>query len=343
MHPVSNYAPVTSCDLLLTDCASSQTHFHGPVWSTEHDASALPLSEAGRPSRRPLLPAPGHAPGRPAPSLGPTSDFGSISVRQLGESLHSRLQLATKQLGPAVGDGGVIPPPPRATPRQATPRPHPSQQTATPRRQRPDNLTRPEQDRVDRAVEFCADVVTDGWQNAVAGRAADCLTPKTWNRLFRGRRRRDCKALADLARAVLAARNKLHELIGRFAGWATGQLGGGGLERTAAREIAKRIPIPIVDQKAVLVARSLQMIGIALCLGRGDQLNRCQSFIDLALAETKERVKQILMAAMGDWTKPSDALAFAWGAGPGAVPDQTALPADLNSPPASIRIHLPRR
>jgi len=232
--------------------------------------------------------------------------------------------------------------PPQATPRQATPRQRPSQQPAAPRRRRPDNLTRSEQDRVDRAVEFCADVVTDGWQNAVAGRAADCLTPRTWNRLFRGRRRRDCKALADLARAILAAKNKLHELIGRFAGWVTGQLGGGGLARSAAREIAQRIPIPVVDAKAVLVARSLQMIGIVLCLSRGDQLNRCQSFIDLALDETKERVKQILVSAVEDWTKASDVLLVAWGARPGAVLDQAAIAADLNPLPASIRIHLPK-
>jgi hypothetical protein len=204
-------------------------------------------------------------------------------------------------------------------------------------------LTRSEQDRVDRAVEFCADVVTDGWEDTIAGRAADCLTPRTWNRLFRGRRRRDCKALADLARAILAAKNRLHELIGRLAGWTTGQLGGGGLERTVAREIAKRIPIPVVDEKAVVVARSLQIIGIALCLSRGDQLNRCQSFIDLALDETKERLKQILVAALGDWTKASDALVVAWGARPGAALDQATLAADSNSLPASMRIHLPRR
>jgi hypothetical protein len=237
----------------------------------------------------------------------------------------------------------AAPPPPRSSSPRSTPRQSPAQQAGARHRRRPDNLTRSEQDRVDRAVEFCADVVTDGWQNAIAGRAADCLTPRTWNRLFRGRRREDCKTLADLARTILAAKNKLHELVGRFAGWATGQLGGGGLARTAAREIAKRIPIPVVDQKAVLVARSLQMIGIALCLSRGGQLNRCQSFIDLALDETKERVKQVLVAAVQDWTKASDALLVAWGARPATVLDQAALAADLNSPPASVRIHLPRR
>lgn len=31
-------------------------------------------------------------------------------------------------------------------------------------------------------------------------------------------------------------------------------------------------------------------------------LTQCQCFIDLALAETKERVRKILAAAMSDWT-----------------------------------------
>lgn len=35
--------------------------------------------------------------------------------------------------------------------------------------------------------------------------------------------------------------------------------------------------------------------------GRG-ALTECECFIDLALAETKERVNQILVASMSDWT-----------------------------------------
>lgn len=52
-----------------------------------------------------------------------------------------------------------------------------------------------------------------------------------------------------------------------------------------------------------LVARGLQVTGILLCLVDGRDLTRCQCFIDLALAETKSRVKQILLAAMDDWTR----------------------------------------
>ncbi|MGH3772254.1 MAG: hypothetical protein ACRDRW_12800 [Pseudonocardiaceae bacterium] len=80
--------------------------------------------------------------------------------------------------------------------------------------------------------------------------------------------------------------------------------GGQAVERAIARELVQRIPIPVIDQKIVAVARGLQIIGILLCLSQGIPLNQCQSFIDLALTEAKERVKQILIGAMDDWTSP---------------------------------------
>jgi hypothetical protein len=141
---------------------------------------------------------------------------------------------------------------------------------------------------VENAVALCLDVATDGWQETVADRAAACITPQTWNHLFRGRRRGDCRVLADLARAILRGKQQLHEIIGAVAAWLTRQFGGEALERTVARELAQRIPIPVVDEKAIVVARGLQMIGVLLCLNRGLPLNRCQSFIDLSLSETKE-------------------------------------------------------
>jgi hypothetical protein len=42
--------------------------------------------------------------------------------------------------------------------------------------------------------------------------------------------------------------------------------------------------------------------GVLLCLVSGDDLTRCQCFIDLALSETKTQVKKILVAAINDWT-----------------------------------------
>lgn len=50
------------------------------------------------------------------------------------------------------------------------------------------------------------------------------------------------------------------------------------------------------------MARGLQITGILVCVVDGQDLIRCPFFIDLALAESKARVKQILVAALDDWT-----------------------------------------
>ncbi len=69
------------------------------------------------------------------------------------------------------------------------------------------------------------------------------------------------------------------------------------------RELVKRIPIGPVDAKLTGVARTIQVAGIALCLMDGRDLTRCDCFVDLALAETKERVSQILEASLTRWSE----------------------------------------
>ena len=51
----------------------------------------------------------------------------------------------------------------------------------------------------------------------------------------------------------------------------------------------------------IAVARGIQVAGILLCVMDNRDLTKCECFIDLALAETKEQVNQILVAAMFDW------------------------------------------
>jgi hypothetical protein len=58
---------------------------------------------------------------------------------------------------------------------------------------------------------------------------------------------------------------RLHDIIGGVSGWIAGQFGVEPMERTVTRELARRIHIPPVDEKAVVVARGLQMIGILFC------------------------------------------------------------------------------
>ena len=157
-----------------------------------------------------------------------------------------------------------------------------------------------ERQRVRDAAVFCADSLSDGWQEAVAARITD-YAGSTWERLRRSRRRRNCKALARIARSILAAKAQIHDLIGHVTGRAVKNIGAGYAAQAFAAELASNIPLPI-DAKAIAVARGVQVAGILLCVMDNRDLTRCECFIDLALAETKERLQRILVAAMSDWT-----------------------------------------
>ncbi|MFD9966279.1 hypothetical protein [Amycolatopsis sp. NPDC058986] len=164
---------------------------------------------------------------------------------------------------------------------------------------------RKRQKRVEEAAKLCHEVATDGWQQAVATRATNYITGHTWERLFSARKRRNCKAFARLAAKILSYKQKLHGLAGALGAWLAGSLGGGRLVRAVAKELAAAIPLP-TDAKMVAVARGLQLTGILLCLANGDDLTRCQCFIDLALNETKDRLKKLLAAAVDDWARLPD-------------------------------------
>ncbi|KAB1930796.1 hypothetical protein F8271_27120 [Micromonospora sp. ALFpr18c] len=131
------------------------------------------------------------------------------------------------------------------------------------------------------------------------------VAEETWKRLFGRRRRRRCKLLAQTAGAVLAGKQMLHGLVGAVAAWLASLFGGDRVVQSIARQLASNIPLP-PDAKMVATARGLQVIGVLLCLFNGDDLRRCQCFIDLALEEAKTQVKKILLAAMENWT------ALAW-------------------------------
>ena len=77
-----------------------------------------------------------------------------------------------------------------------------------------------------KAAVFCADSLSDSWQQAVADRATD-YAQTAWERLSRSRRKRNCKALAQIARSILAAKTLIHKAVGGLFGWAAGALGAG--------------------------------------------------------------------------------------------------------------------
>lgn len=78
-------------------------------------------------------------------------------------------------------------------------------------------------------------------------------------------------------------------------------VGADGPARAFTEELISNIPLPF-DAKMIAAARGVQVAGILLCLMDNRDLTKCECFIDLALAETKERVNQILIAAMSNWT-----------------------------------------
>ncbi|MGA4727718.1 hypothetical protein ACPB67_09895 [Micromonospora taraxaci] len=132
-------------------------------------------------------------------------------------------------------------------------------------------------------------------------RAAEYVTEETWKQLFSRRRRRRCKLLAEMAAAILTGKKLLHDMVGAIAAWFVSLLGGDRIVQAFARQLATNIPLP-PDTKMVAAARGLQVTGVLLCIVNGDDLTRCQCFIDLALEETKTQVKKILLAAMEDWS-----------------------------------------
>lgn len=168
---------------------------------------------------------------------------------------------------------------------------------------RPPRLRAKERERVKEAAEFCADVLADGsWEQEVADRLTD-QAGGAWERLKRNRRRRNCRKLAQMARTILKAQDQIHQLAGELASQAARVAGVRGAALDFTRELVKRIPIGPVDAKLTAAARAIQIAGIALCLMDRRNLAQCDCFIDLALAETKERVSQILETRLANWVE----------------------------------------
>jgi ribosomal protein L18E len=158
-----------------------------------------------------------------------------------------------------------------------------------------------ERERVKEAADFCADSLSGGWQAAVAERATD-YAQNAWKRLSRSRRKRNCKKLARMAREILTAKDQIHKLAGELAGDAASVVGVRGAALDFSKELVANIPLP-TDAKMVAVARGVQIAGILLCVMNNRDLTKCECFIDLAMTETKEQVKRMLVAAMSDWAE----------------------------------------
>lgn len=149
----------------------------------------------------------------------------------------------------------------------------------------------------DAAATALADALTDGVSSAIASRVANRVADYlgrlgAW-RLRRQRRRWaavDCQALADSARAVLALKQKTHELTGQAVSALLPE-GTPHFHRMLVRKIAEKVPLPW-DVKLEAIARGLHVIGIWMCLVQNLPLEHCPCLQMYAVARFKERIEQ---------------------------------------------------
>jgi hypothetical protein len=188
------------------------------------------------------------------------------------------------------------------TPRRAAPaRPAPrmSVPPAT-RRATPTVPSAVERRRLEEVASFCADSLKDGGTAAIADRAAAYVTDETWKLLLKKHRRKDCSDIAELARAILEGKEQLHHAIGRAADGLLGFFGRSRIERTFARELSSRIPLPW-DAQLAAAARGLQIAGIYLCFIGNRELTDCACLRDVLTSEGKAKLQGLIQAAVEDW------------------------------------------
>ena len=104
-----------------------------------------------------------------------------------------------------------------------------------------------------------------------------------------------------MAREIRNAKDQLHKLAAELAGEAASVAGVRGNALAFTKELAKNIPLKPIDAKMTALARGIQITGVLLCVMDKRDLTKCQCFIDLAKAESKEQVDRILVAGMSDW------------------------------------------
>jgi hypothetical protein len=153
---------------------------------------------------------------------------------------------------------------------------------------------------VEEAESFCADILTEGWKVAIEDKVTGYVTKDSLRQLTGHNNKKACGSLARFAEDVLRGKKWLHDVVGSVVRWIVSLLTGNWMAQVFAKKLASKIPLPW-DAKIVAVARGIQIIGIFICLADGRDLTRCECFIDLALEETKTRMKQILGTALGDW------------------------------------------
>jgi hypothetical protein len=168
------------------------------------------------------------------------------------------------------------------------------------RKRRPTSAA--EDERLRRAAAYCADAMTADALSVVELRAIDYVSSGTWDRIGHSWGARNCRALAEEARAILDGKRQVHRVVGYVAGRLVALVGGSHLAQALSREIAARVPLPFVDHFAVIAARGLQVTGIVMCVLRGQPVVDCACFKDVVIVEGKERMNAMLVAAISNWS-----------------------------------------
>jgi len=115
-------------------------------------------------------------------------------------------------------------------------------------------------------------------------------------------RRGRCRWLNEIAKAVLAAKTKYHELTGALLAKLLIRALGHKTESAFVKELAKNIPLP-GDAKFVAVAQGIRIVGVGLCVAKYGSPERCYCFEALVLKFGGEATKKLLIAEGDIWMK----------------------------------------
>lgn len=195
---------------------------------------------------------------------------------------------------PSGGRGSVTPLPPTTIFRNGPP------EYKTEHRR---SIRKRERERISEAAEFRVSTIKDGAIEATADRISDRVSHDAWNALRRRWGRFRCKWMAKLAQQILDAKAQIHQTVADVAmlKWRNPLHTP---EQIFAHELIKSIPLP-GDEQFVIVARSLRVAGVCLCVTQGIPLHKCACFQPLGLEYTKEQVKSILVSSGTEWIRGS--------------------------------------
>lgn len=147
-----------------------------------------------------------------------------------------------------------------------------------------------------KAADVVADVIADGWKQAVAGQLSKALSDGFWDEGPRRQRYRlpECKPLADLANALEKTKKNIKAALGEVTGRGLKWLGRPPHEQRLAEAFARKIPLPGEDGLKALV-RSLRLTGIWICIKADkDVFAECPCFLPVAKDKTEGELKAAL-------------------------------------------------